>query len=90
MNLPEEITIYKDGVCKKSTDFVWGRQIPDIVCDHLIEFWENQHFLRVQPGQVYSQGDVQTDHEIKESMDCIVPHQTVSYTHLTLPTSDLV
>ena len=81
MSLPEEITVYKDKVCKKRTDFIWGRQIPDEVCDHLIEFWDNQRFLRVQPGQVYSQGDVTTDNEIKESMDTLVPHQ-ISMPHV--------
>ena len=81
MSLPEEITIYKDKVCRKRTDFIWGRQIPDEVCDHLIEFWDNQRFLRVQPGQVYSQGDVTTDNEIKESMDTLVPHQ-ISMPHV--------
>ena len=75
MSIPEEFTVYKELLCKKGTDFVWGRQIPDEVCDHLIEFWENQKFLRVQPGQVYAQGDITTNHELKESMDCIIPHQ---------------
>ena len=75
MSLPEEITIYKDRVATKRTDFIWGRQIDDRICDQLIEFWENQHFLRVQEGQVYAQGDVTTNHELKESMDMILPHQ---------------
>ena len=75
MSLPEEFTVYKDRLCKKSTHFVWGRQIPDEICDHLLEFWEHQHFLRVQEGQVYAQGEVATNPELKESMDMLVPHQ---------------
>ncbi len=75
MSLPEEITIYKDKVCEKRSDFVWGKEIDHRICDQLIEFWDNQHFLNVVPGQVYAQGEVTTDPEMKESMDCILPQQ---------------
>ncbi len=75
MSLPEEITIYKDQVATKRTDFIWGRHIDDKICDGLIEFWNNQKFLRVQEGQVYAQGDVMVDKDYKESHDMILPHQ---------------
>ena len=55
-NLPEEITLYKNLPCTQRTDFVWGRHIKDEVCDDLLEFWDNQRFLTVAPGQIYKEG----------------------------------
>ena len=75
MSIPEEITVYHDRHCTKSTNFVWGRQIEDQIVDGLLEFWENQKFLNVQPGQVYAEGEIAIDTEYKESMDCIIPPQ---------------
>ena len=75
MSIPEEITVYHDRHCTKSTNFVWGRQIDDNICDGLIEFWENQRFLNVQEGQVYAQGEIAVDKDYKESFDCIIPPQ---------------
>ena len=74
-NIPEEIVIYKDHVCTQRTDFIWGRHIKDEICDGLIEFWDNQRFLTVAPGQVYQEGEPTVNAEFKESMDCMVPHQ---------------
>ena len=75
MSIPEEITVYHDRHCTKSTNFVWGRQIDDNICDGLIEFWENQRFLNVQEGQVYAQGEIAVDKDYKDSLDCIIPPQ---------------
>ena len=75
MSIPEEIVIYKDNVCEKRTDFIWGRHIKDEICDDLLEFWDNQRFLHVQPGQVYREGEPTTDPDFKESMDMMIPHQ---------------
>ena len=75
MSIPEEITVYHDRHCNKSTNFVWGRQIDDNICDGLIEFWENQRFLNVVEGQVYAQGEIAVDKDYKDSLDCIIPPQ---------------
>ena len=75
MSIPEEITVYHDRHCTKSTNFVWGRQIDDNICDGLIEFWENQRFLNVVEGQVYAQGEIGVNKELKDSMDVHIPHQ---------------
>ena len=75
MSIPDEIVIYKGNACEKRTDFIWGRQIDDEVCDNLLEFWDNQRFLPVVPGQVYREGDPTVDTDFKESMDMMVPHQ---------------
>ena len=75
MSIPEEITVYHDRHCTKSTNFVWGRQIDDKICDGLIEFWENQRFLNVVEGQVYAQGEIAVDKDYKDSLDCIIPPQ---------------
>ena len=75
MSIPEEITVYHDRHCTKSTNFVWGRQIDDNICDGLIEFWENQRFLNVVEGQVYAQGEIAVDKDYKDSLDCIIPPQ---------------
>ena len=75
MSIPDEIVIYKGNACEKRTDFIWGRQIDDEVCDNLLEFWDNQRFLPVVPGQVYREGDPTVDIDFKESMDMMVPHQ---------------
>ena len=75
MSIPEEITMYKNLLCNKSTDFIWGREIDHVVCDGLLDFWDNQRFLSVAPGQVYAEGEPTVDTSYKDSMDCMVPHQ---------------
>ena len=73
--VPEEIVIYKNLPCEKRTDFVWGRCIKDEVCDGLLEFWDNQRFLTVAPGQIYHEGEPAVNKDFKDSMDCMLPHQ---------------
>ena len=75
MSLPEEITVYHGRHCNKSTKFIWGREIDHKIVDGLLEFWDNQRFLNVIPGQVYAHGDIQVDPEYKDSLDCIIPAQ---------------
>jgi hypothetical protein len=75
MSIPEEITMYKNLLCTKSNDFIWGREIDHVVCDGLLDFWDNQRFLTVAPGQVYAEGEPTVVTSYKESMDCMVPHQ---------------
>ena len=75
MSLPDEITMYKNLLCTKNTDFIWGREIDHVVCDGLLDFWDNQRFLTVAPGQVYAEGEPTVDTSYKDSMDCMVPHQ---------------
>tara|TARA_B100000579_G_scaffold411363_1_gene402120 strand:- start:458 stop:1063 length:606 start_codon:yes stop_codon:yes gene_type:complete len=70
-----ELVTYKGQFCERRTDFVWGRQIPDEICDGLLEFWENQRFLPVTPGQVYDQGEIGVNKDLKDSMDVHIPHQ---------------
>ena len=70
-----ELVTYKGSFCERRTDFVWGRQIPDEICDGLLEFWDNQRFLPVTPGQVYDQGEIGVNKDLKDSMDVHIPHQ---------------
>ena len=70
-----EVVTYKGQFCDRSTDFIWGRQIPDEICDGLLDFWVNQQFLPVTPGQVYDQGDIHVNKDLKDSMDVHIPHQ---------------
>jgi len=70
-----EITIYKGRMAAKRTDFVWGREIDHNICDGLMDFWDNQRFLPVTPGQVYDAGDIGVNKEFKDSMDVHIPHQ---------------
>ena len=70
-----EVVAYKGQFCDRSTDFIWGRQIPDEICDGLLDFWVNQKFLPVTPGQVYDQGDIHVNKDLKDSMDVHIPHQ---------------
>ena len=70
-----EVVTYKGQFCVRSTDFIWGRQIPDEICDGLLDFWVNQQFLPVTPGQVYDQGDIHVNKDLKDSMDVHIPHQ---------------
>ena len=44
MSIPDEIVIYKGNACEKRTDFIWGRQIDDEVCDNLLEFGITKDF----------------------------------------------
>ena len=75
MSIADEITMYKNLLCTKSDDFIWGREIDHKVVDALLDFWDNQQFLTVAPGQVYAEGEPTIKPDYKESMDCMVPHQ---------------
>ena len=55
MSIPDEITMYKNLLCTKSDDFIWGREIDHKVVDALLDFWDNQQFLTVAPGQLYAE-----------------------------------
>jgi len=70
-----DITIYKGRMAQKRTDFIWGREIDPDICDGLMDFWDNQRFLPVTPGQVYDAGDIAVNKEFKDSMDVHIPHQ---------------
>jgi len=70
-----EIVTYKGQFCTRDTNFIWGEKIDPEVCDGLLEFWDHQHFLPVTPGQVYDQGEIGVNKELKDSMDVHIPHQ---------------
>ena len=70
-----ELVTYKGQFCERRTDFIWGRQIPDPICDGLLEFWTHQKFLPVTPGQVYEHGDISVNKDLKDSMDVHIPYQ---------------
>jgi len=71
----EEITTYNDKLCTPSQDFIWGRNIPDEVCDGLIDFWRDQSCLQASVGKCLRHGLTAIDRDFKESLDMAIPLQ---------------
>ena len=73
--LKPEITTYKNKICEKHNDFIWGDFVSDESVTEVVNFYRHQQFLPYIEGQVQISGETQTDKEFKDSRDLHVPFQ---------------
>ena len=73
--LKPEITTYKNKICTKDSDFIWGDFISDEAVSEIVNFYRHQQFLPYIEGQLMEEGQVKTNKEFKDSRDLHVPFQ---------------
>ena len=73
--LKPEITTYKDKICEKHNDFIWGDFVSDESVTEVVNFYRHQQFLPFIEGQVQLSGESHTNKEFKDSRDLHVPFQ---------------
>ena len=73
--LKPEITTYKDKICEKHNDFIWGDFVSDESVTEVVNFYRHQQFLPYIEGQVQLSGESHTNKEFKDSRDLHVPFQ---------------
>lgn len=75
--MPEEtqITMHRDKICQRSTDFIWGDFISTETCDALVDFYETQDMFWKVEGRTFHGNQMMVIPNIKESMDVGIPCQ---------------
>lgn len=78
--LDPEITTYKNKICTKDSDFIWGATISDDAVQEVVNFYRHQQWLPYIEGQLMEAGEVKTNKEFKDSRDLHVPFQAAVIT----------